>query len=113
MALRNLAAKMRIPASAAAAARLPSVPRVSAASGSRAPFSSFSPEAAARKSATEWYLHQRERYEEGTRRLARYRLEVLWAERVTKLLTWTYRLSLPFAIGATGVRATGFQPTPV
>jgi hypothetical protein len=42
MALRNLAAKMRIPAAAAASARLPSVPRVSAASGSRATFSSSS-----------------------------------------------------------------------
>ncbi|KAI4966982.1 hypothetical protein ZWY2020_034628 [Hordeum vulgare] len=60
MALRNLAAKTRVPA----AARLLLAPRVSPSSGSRAlPFSSSS------KSARDRYLLQRERYDSVTREL--------------------------------------------
>ncbi|KAM3223653.1 hypothetical protein ACQJBY_057177 [Aegilops geniculata] len=96
MALRGMATKMRAPAAAAAsAARLPSAPRVTPASGTRAlPFSSSSS-----KSARDWYLLQRERYDSVTRELKNYSREVVWTERLAKLLNVVYVLGTPFIVG--------------
>ncbi|XP_037445273.1 uncharacterized protein LOC119314675 [Triticum dicoccoides] len=94
MALCSLAAKTRIPAAAASAARLPSPPHVSPAFGTSAlPFSSSS------KSARDWYLLQREHYDSVTRELKNYSREVVWTERLAKLLNVVYVLGTPFIVG--------------
>ncbi|XP_044405051.1 uncharacterized protein [Triticum aestivum] len=57
------------------------------------PFSSSS------KSARDWYLLQREHYDSVTRELKNYSREVVWTERLAKLLNVVYVLGTPFIVG--------------
>ncbi|CAM0943037.1 unnamed protein product [Alopecurus aequalis] len=93
MALRNLAAKVRIPASAA--------PRLLPASGSRArPYSSNSPPSPT-KVARDWYLVQRARYDGVTRELTTLHRVVRWTEKLEVVLRRFYLVGAP--LGAAGV----------
>ncbi|XBI50153.1 hypothetical protein VPH35_113605 [Triticum aestivum] len=50
-------------------------------------------------SARDWYLLQRERYDSVTRELKNYSREVVWTERLAKLLNVVYVLGMPFIVG--------------
>ncbi|XP_047076798.1 uncharacterized protein LOC124686985 [Lolium rigidum] len=96
MALRNLAVKMRIPASAGP--RLLSAPRVLPAAGSRAlPFSSSSKSPI--KVARSWYLLQREHYDDLTKELRNLSRLVLWTEKFDRFLRRVYLVGTPLAAG--------------
>ncbi|EMS45847.1 hypothetical protein CFC21_085328 [Triticum aestivum] len=51
------------------------------------------------KSARDWYLLQREHYDSVTRELKNYSREVVWTERLAKLLNVVYVLGTPFIVG--------------
>lgn len=96
MALRNLAVKLRIPASPAR--RFLSGTRDSAETGCRnLPFSvSFSDPTAVAK---EWYMLQRGRYNDLERELANLRRVVLWTEGLEHFLRRSYKVGAPLATG--------------
>ena len=105
MALRNLAAKLRIPTSAAA--RLPSPPTPAAFRLPSDP--SVPPPSVSRlESARDWYQFQRARYDDVTREFRNFRLEVVWSEKVANLLDLAYKVGCPIVVGGVVMKGIAY-----
>ncbi|CAM0943050.1 unnamed protein product [Alopecurus aequalis] len=97
MALRTLAAKMRLPASAAAP-RLLSAPRVPPPSAPRArPFCASPSTGTQSKVARDWYLTQRERYDDLMKEFTNLTRVVKWTGKLDRFLRRSYLVFAPLA----------------
>ncbi|XBI50376.1 hypothetical protein VPH35_113789 [Triticum aestivum] len=106
MALRKLAAKLRIPTSAAARLplapdpatfRLPPDPSVSRVSINRS------------QAARDWYEFQRTRYDDVTREFKNFRREVVWSERAAIFSDLAYKLGCPLVVGTVVIKGIVYQ----